>query len=240
MSRRGHDLIFVDFEATCAGDRQQYKPSETEIIEWPAIILRFPENGQPCYAAHSFRMFVRPVINPVLSPFCRELTGITQEHVECAAPFEVAMRAFGEFVRKYALPNFTFVTHGRWDFEVCLANHPFMPRSHAIPSCFNEGLFEYVDLRVMYNRSNGFALDARASLADMCTRLDIKPLGKAHSGIDDCTNMVLIFTSLFIRGHRISRSHDMRVVNLYPRWMSMRRLEKMERIRRNIETPIFV
>lgn len=64
-------LLVLDFEATC----EENKPNYThEIIEFPIIQLFIPslEFGE------EFHCYVKPTLNPILSPFCTQLTGIQQ------------------------------------------------------------------------------------------------------------------------------------------------------------------
>lgn len=63
----------VDFEATCWED-QDFKSAESEIIEFPAVLL----NAKSLVKEAEFHSYCRPAINPVLSEFCTSLTGITQ------------------------------------------------------------------------------------------------------------------------------------------------------------------
>ena len=63
--------IICDLEATCwAGER---RPQRMEIIEIGAVMLA--SGTRP--VLDDFCSFVRPVLAPTLSDFCRELTGIT-------------------------------------------------------------------------------------------------------------------------------------------------------------------
>lgn len=78
--------IAVDLEATCWED-EPYSP-DMETIEIGAVDLRTGE---------TFETLVRPVIRPDLSPFCVELTHITQAMVDAAPPFREALAAFVEW-----------------------------------------------------------------------------------------------------------------------------------------------
>lgn len=65
-------LCIIDFEATC----EIANPSgfQHEIIEFPAVLL----NTKTLQIVHEFHKYCRPLWNPILSDFCKELTGITQ------------------------------------------------------------------------------------------------------------------------------------------------------------------
>ena len=69
-------LAVLDFEATCERNGNQLKPQE--IIEFPCVLLNV-KNGLQVEA--TFHRYIRPVHHPLLSPFCTELTGITQVRI---------------------------------------------------------------------------------------------------------------------------------------------------------------
>ena len=48
-----------------------------------------------------FRTFVRPVRHPTLSPFCTELTGITQADVDAAPAFPAVVARFHDWLRTH-------------------------------------------------------------------------------------------------------------------------------------------
>lgn len=63
-------LLILDFEATC-GDAVD---GRNEIIEFPTLVYNLEEDK----VQSTFHEYVRPVIHPKLTPFCIDLTGITQ------------------------------------------------------------------------------------------------------------------------------------------------------------------
>jgi len=64
--------VIIDFEATC--EHQAPVNYQQEIIQFPAVLVDI-RNG---IVIDQFDSFVKPVLNPKLSSFCKELTGITQ------------------------------------------------------------------------------------------------------------------------------------------------------------------
>ncbi|KAE9421241.1 hypothetical protein Angca_004876, partial [Angiostrongylus cantonensis] len=64
----------------------------------------------------TFRSFVRPEKNPILDPFCIELTGISQSTVDSAPVFKDVYRLFREWMATHNLGDsgcrFAFVTDG--------------------------------------------------------------------------------------------------------------------------------
>ena len=62
---------------------------EIETIEIGAVLVR----AITLEVEAEFETFVKPVRHPVLTPFCTELTGITQEMLADAPAFPEAMEA---------------------------------------------------------------------------------------------------------------------------------------------------
>lgn len=73
--RKLDTLVVIDLEATCWADRGEHPPSE--IIEIGATTL----NLQTLEVGEKWSQMVKPV-NGEISPFCTQLTTITQEMVD--------------------------------------------------------------------------------------------------------------------------------------------------------------
>jgi inhibitor of KinA sporulation pathway (predicted exonuclease) len=72
--------LIIDLEATT--DEGGWPVTEMEVIEIGASLV----NRQGRELDH-FQRFVRPLRRPLLTPFCRQLTHITQANIDGAAPF---------------------------------------------------------------------------------------------------------------------------------------------------------
>lgn len=84
------NFIIYDLEATCWEGRPLSKTQE--IIEIGAVLVdRYGEEKG------SFNRFVQPIVNPVLSPFCKELTTISQEDVQRAERFPSVIEDFQDW-----------------------------------------------------------------------------------------------------------------------------------------------
>jgi inhibitor of KinA sporulation pathway (predicted exonuclease) len=102
------NYIIVDLEATCwevgtSVERQ-------EIIEIGAVRLREPGMERE----DTFARFVRPALEPRLTTFCTELTGIRQQDIEGAPLFA---EVFAEFVAWIGLEPFRLVSWGAYDLK---------------------------------------------------------------------------------------------------------------------------
>lgn len=74
-------FVVYDFEATCQRLPNQIKPQE--IIEFSCVIL---DAGTLEIGAH-FQEYVRPTEHRLLTDFCVQLTGITQDRCETEGSF---------------------------------------------------------------------------------------------------------------------------------------------------------
>ena len=102
--RNTHDLIVVDLEATCWDETTTVIPKEEmEIIEIGAVQL-YHTDATGWQLGNSFETFVRPVVHPTLSVFCKELTTITQAQVETAPTFDQALGLFVAWIEQ-TVPN---------------------------------------------------------------------------------------------------------------------------------------
>ena len=70
------NYIIVDLEATCWENRSDGK---NEIIEIGAVKVNDDQE-----IVSEYQQFVKPLKNPILSEFCKELTSIQQTDVENA------------------------------------------------------------------------------------------------------------------------------------------------------------
>ena len=191
-------LLVLDFEATCQKG-QQLKPHE--IIEFPCALL----NTRKGFEVESiFHKYVRPVHHPILTEFCTELTGITQDIVNEADDFESVFRQFRLWVEdELALINpetnksstndvnkFTFVICGDWDFKYMLPEQ-CSTSNISIPGYMKK----WINVKKSFAASFGIP-DRPKGLSSMLRSLEMEFVGRPHSGIDDVKNIVRIVKSL--------------------------------------------
>ena len=81
--------LIIDLEATCCDDKSIAR-HDMEIIEIGAVLL----NAQTMEIESEYQSFVQPILNSTLTDFCRSLTSITQEDVDCAPRFPEAIKNF--------------------------------------------------------------------------------------------------------------------------------------------------
>ncbi|KAF9571271.1 hypothetical protein EC968_000767 [Mortierella alpina] len=93
-SRYDYYLCF-DVEATCEKGYSFEFPNE--VIEFPVVLL----DGSTFEVVDEFHSYVRPTNRPVLSEFCMELTGITQQTIDEAPTFTEVLSLFEDWLTKH-------------------------------------------------------------------------------------------------------------------------------------------
>ena len=86
--------LIIDLEATT--DEGGWPVTEMEVIEIGASLV----NRQGRELDH-FQRFVRPLRRPLLTPFCRKLTHITQANMDGAAPFSEVWALFERWLGQH-------------------------------------------------------------------------------------------------------------------------------------------
>lgn len=196
-------ICILDFEATCWEDKR----FPNEIIEFPSILLKWNENQLDDISKRKqytiqeiarIQLFVKPAINPIVSDFCTELTGISQKQVNDGIDLKSAIETHLQWITSIASTDeVTIVTHGDWDLKIMLPmdlkNISYQP---------NELYNRYTNIKDLFNiivpekerkqKSNG--------MIKMLSNLKLKPEGRHHSGIDDCHNIARIFIKLVDMG----------------------------------------
>jgi inhibitor of KinA sporulation pathway (predicted exonuclease) len=103
----GHWLV-IDLEATT--DDGGWPVAEMEVIEIGASLVT--REGRE---VDHFQRFVRPRLRPQLTPFCRELTHISQACVDSAEPFAEVWTQFEHWLEHHQAQLQAWVSWGDYD-----------------------------------------------------------------------------------------------------------------------------
>lgn len=184
-------IIVVDVEATCEENNRHYLH---EVIELPGVLIDV-RTGQ-VDRARSFHTYVKPWRNPTLTPFCTQLTGITQETVDAAPTITEAIQLFEKWYRE-TIPRgakVIFATDGPWDFKNFIHEHHVLRDHVGLPSIF----YEYLDIRTTFahNLNHGVPIKLDAMLRKMNLRFD----GRPHNGFDDAYNIARLAVAMMRAG----------------------------------------
>ncbi|KAI0080101.1 exonuclease [Panus rudis PR-1116 ss-1] len=195
-SQKPDFLLVLDFEATC-GDAV----SRMEIIEFPTLVYDLKQDK----VISTFHEYVKPVLHPTLTPFCTELTGITQDVVDKADTFPEVWNRYRDFLKRQGVfdnPDaYIFVTCGQWDLKTMLPNQLEISES-------TEGRDDSGELVSPYNRfinlkqafRRHYKTRFNAGMLDMLSKLKMEVEGRHHSGIDDCRNILRIIQRMRSEG----------------------------------------
>uniref|UniRef100_UPI003D966C41 ERI1 exoribonuclease 2 n=1 Tax=Danio rerio TaxID=7955 RepID=UPI003D966C41 len=212
-------LIIIDFESTCWREKSS---SGQEIIEFPAVLLSVCSGA----VESEFHSYVQPQERPVLSAFCTELTGITQDQVDSAPPLHIVLSRFSRWLRSLqedrgvvfltdssgAAPSAqlcAFVTWSDWDLGVCLL-YECKRKQLSVP----EALKNWIDLRATYKLFyNRKPKGLRGALLD----LGIEFTGREHSGLVDARNTALLAQRMMTDGCQLSITSPERRAQVKPR-----------------------
>jgi 3'-5' exoribonuclease 1 len=163
----------IDLEATC-WERKKVKDNN-EIIE--IGIVACSDNG---IVLDTYQTFVRPVISPNLSRFCKELTKIKQEWVDAAQPLRVAIPEIQRWARgkfKIESSECPWVAFGNWD-ELCLSRDC---ERHELRSPFGR----FINLKDLYAAFSGCD---HCGLKEALKAEKLVWEGKSHRALDDAVN----------------------------------------------------
>ncbi|EPR11935.1 3'-5' exonuclease [Ruminiclostridium papyrosolvens] len=183
-------LIFVDFEATCWDRNEKNKRPHTEIIEIGAVAT-----GQNLEQIGKFTAIIRPVIEPVLSDYCKELTGLSQTDVENGIDFNRAIDLFYQWIIQYqSTENSILYTWGNYDIFLLkrslrrqrTKNKDFMKIIH------KDGL---IDLQEQFMKVTALP-SSSCNLAKALQIIGQTFHGTKHKSVDDAANMVKLYKYL--------------------------------------------
>ncbi|MFD7518590.1 exonuclease domain-containing protein [Streptomyces niveus] len=182
MDEGEHLLNVVDVEATCwEGWPPPGQVSEIIEIGLTVVDLRAGER----LAKH--RLLVRPARSEV-SPFCTELTGLTQAEVDGGLSYAQACRALAAQHRTGLLPWASWGDYDRNQFtRQCRrtgTEYPFGRR--------------HTNAKVSFTASYG--LRRRPGMAQALTTAGLPLEGRHHRGDDDAWNIAALILNLAKRG----------------------------------------
>lgn len=179
--------VIIDLEATCDNGEDStslFDRAQSEIIEIGACLV-----NSEFIVIDQFQTFIKPVIQPILTPFCTELTSITQSDVENAPGFKQAQSLLDEWFvacEKKHGPITAWCSWGGYDYRQFL-------RSNVQMAC-DPGYFlskPHINLKDFYIDRHKSVLKKRRSvgvgLALKQQKLSFE--GTAHRALDDAINI---------------------------------------------------
>jgi inhibitor of KinA sporulation pathway (predicted exonuclease) len=170
------NFILYDLEATCWLGRPPKGISE--IIE----IGAYKVNPYGEILSH-FSQFIRPVVNPILSPFCTRLTSIKQDDVRYAPKFEKAIEEFKDWVNIYD-EDYLLCSWGKFDIKM-------LRNDCELFKLDTDWLEHHINLKAQYHR-----IINTTKFTGLKTTIDREGFefeGVHHRAISDAFNLTKIF-----------------------------------------------
>uniref|UniRef100_A0A0C9RX82 TSA: Wollemia nobilis Ref_Wollemi_Transcript_7026_1851 transcribed RNA sequence n=1 Tax=Wollemia nobilis TaxID=56998 RepID=A0A0C9RX82_9CONI len=189
-------FVVIDFEATCdMGTRL----SPQEIIEFPSVLV----NGVTGRLEGHFQTYIKPVYHPVLTDFCKDLTGIQQNQVVGGVSLSEALLMHDNWLEERGVKNTTFaiVTWSDWDCKVMLESECNL-KGIRKPSYFNRWINLKIPFYDAFHQLN-CNLKGAVQLAGLTWE------GRAHCGLDDARNTARLLVDLMRRGIKLSITNSM-------------------------------
>jgi len=166
-----HYLI-IDLEATCC-NKGRVKREEMETIEIGAVVI----DAYTLKVVDEYEIFIKPILNPTLTSFCKELTTITQNDVDVALGYKEALADFKKWFSKY--DDALFCSWGDYDKSQFKRDC----KLHNIDYPFNE---EHLNIKQRFAKVQGVE---SCDLDKALKQVGLELVGTHHRGIDDARNM---------------------------------------------------
>lgn len=168
------EWIVLDLECTC--DNKSFPKEDMEIIEIGAVKLH-PISWDPI---SEFETMVRPSMNPRLTEFCKELTGISQNEVDSAPMFPEALKALCEWVG----PSSKMCSWG--DFDRIQLQRDCKRHRLEVPAWTYEN---HVNAREEFARWTSIG---KSTIPEACGLMGLRFEGDLHRALDDARNVAAI------------------------------------------------
>lgn len=170
------NFIIYDVEATCWDGRPPSVVQET--IEIGAV--KIDAYGD---VLGSFQRFIKPVIHPQLSHFCRKLTHIDQADINRASSFPKVIEDFQEWIDIWD-DDYQLCSWGNFDQKIFI-------QDCALHRMEDEWTDPFINVRKQYFELKGFRRSP--GLKRSIEKEGFEWTGDQHRALDDAINLVKIF-----------------------------------------------
>ncbi len=197
--------IILDVEATCWEtspiDRVSWVERRSEVIE---IGIYIPRNLRVPGAGRSASFMIRPVLNPILSPFCTKLTSITQGMVDAAKGYVETLKDIDVWcVENLGSPlgETPWSSWGFYDLNILSANSRWFGSSFTFPEQMHMNVKEMAR-RVSISGNGSLSLMDNTKIGKFSVHEAIRFFdlgefqGTQHRGVDDAINIGRIWEKI--------------------------------------------
>ena len=168
--------LIIDLEATCADDNSIPR-QKMEMIEIGAVML----NSETLQVESEYQTFIKPILHPLLTEFCKSLTSISQTNVDTAPLFPDALKDFQSWF--YPFGSYLFCSWGDYD------------KNQFKQDCKLHGVgYPFPGGHLNIKKAFSVTIDSQKKfgMAGALEKLGLKLEGVHHRGIDDARNIARI------------------------------------------------
>lgn len=181
-------FVVVDLEATCWENDGEFQRANSEVIEIGAVSFT-EDNPQE----RTLQLYIKPTKHPVLTDYCTNLTGITQETVDNAWPAPVVYKDFIQWVTPDFLGS-TMASWGEYDWKMLRKEMEL----HGLRFPFNT----HINIKQAFAEyDNSRPRGLRRAIESMGWTF----MGQHHSGVDDARNAARILKHLIKEAPHVIR-----------------------------------
>ena len=178
------EILVVDLEAT-TWENKEHEKDDSEIIEVGCSVLNLRDKT----IEKKKEILVKPVIHPILSPFCTQLTSITQEDVDTRGislleSIYVLMNEFNS--REYVWASWGVYDRFMFQKQCQKFSYPYPFGEH------------HIDVKTLFSLNGGF--DYRMGMKAALKKMDINLEGTHHRGVDDSYNISKLLIHILCDG----------------------------------------
>lgn len=189
--------IYCDLEATCEENDRSW---DMEIIEIGAVMTDTIDGGVISEFGNS--QFVKPIVNPTLTNFCKNLTTIKQEDVDNADPLPVVLKRFVDWC---GTEPFVWCSWGLYD------------KKQIQKDCARHGIEFPVVLENHRNLKDDYEISHGHKRFGMAKALNTEGIvldGTHHRGIDDARNTAKLGRLILPRIKQLEAEKDMIIIEV--------------------------
>lgn len=163
-----------DLEATCWNDNSNY---QQEVIEFGVCII--DEYGR---LGKTYSSFIKPIINPTLSRYCKNLTGIDQYEVDKAKLFPKVMDSIMDWAE---IPDeeYVFCAWGQADLKL-------LQQDAHLHKYDLDWFYPYIDIKSQYHQNK--EIPVTNGLYKTLKKNGFEFEGPRHRALSDATNLARI------------------------------------------------
>ncbi|MEO1593419.1 MAG: 3'-5' exonuclease [Cyanobacteria bacterium J06632_22] len=172
--------LVLDLEATCTPKDKRIPRTQRETIEIGAVML----NAKSRCIEGAFQQFIRPILNPHLTPYCQTLTTIDQATIDQAPTFTEGLTALLHWANSFG--NHCLCAWGEYDRRQLQRDC----HRHHIKYPFGE---RYLDVKKTFAT---LQRTGEMGLLAALTKLNLGFEGQRHRAIDDAQNTARLMVKL--------------------------------------------